>query len=96
VRVEKEEITAATLKNFIKSLKVFCESTDIDDAWKKVTRGLPRGRQAANDRASTIEEVCKLVEYPEKNQANCLHNGFFWYTSWCMGFSKMETRGTNI
>ena len=24
-RVEKEEITAATLKNFVKSLKVFCE-----------------------------------------------------------------------
>jgi hypothetical protein len=29
-RVEKEEITAATLKNFIKSLKVFCECADIE------------------------------------------------------------------
>jgi hypothetical protein len=27
-RVEHKEITAATLKNFVKSLKVFCESAD--------------------------------------------------------------------
>jgi hypothetical protein len=65
-RVEKEEITAATLKNFIKSLKVFCESSDIEIPWKEVTRGLPRGRQAANDRAPTIEEIRKLVEYPDR------------------------------
>jgi len=50
-RVESKEITAATLKNFIKSLKVFCDSADIVVQWKKITRGLPRGRQAANDRA---------------------------------------------
>lgn len=48
-RVEKEEITGATLKNFIKSIKIFCDSADIDIPWKKVTRGLPKGRQAAND-----------------------------------------------
>jgi hypothetical protein len=65
-RVEKEEITAATLKNFIKSLKAYCESSDIDIPWKKVVRGLPRGRQAANDRAPTIEEIRKLVEYPDR------------------------------
>lgn len=51
------------MKNFIKSLKVFWESADIDIPWKKVTRGLPKGRQAANDRAPTIEEIRKLVEY---------------------------------
>lgn len=65
-RVENEEITAATLKNFVKSLKVFCDSADLDIPWKKVTRGLPKGRQAANDRAPTIEEIRKLVEYPDR------------------------------
>jgi hypothetical protein len=65
-RVEKEEITAATLKNFIKSLKVFCDSADIDISWRKVTRGLPKARQAANDRAPTLEEIRKLVEYPDR------------------------------
>jgi hypothetical protein len=65
-RVENEEITAATLKNFVKSLKVFFDSADLDIPWKKVTRGLPKGRQAANDRAPTIEEIRKLVEYPDR------------------------------
>jgi hypothetical protein len=65
-RVEKEEITAATLKNFIKSLKVFCDSADLVIPWKKITRGLPRGRQAASDRAPTIEEILKLIEYPDR------------------------------
>jgi integrase len=65
-RVEEEEITAATLKNFIKSLKAFCESVDIDIPWKKATRGLPKARRAANDRAPTIEEIRKLVEYPDR------------------------------
>ena len=65
-RVEGKEITAATLKNFIKSLRVFCESADLVIQWKKITRGLPKGRQAANDRAPTIEEIRKLVEYPDR------------------------------
>lgn len=34
--------------------------------WKKISRGLPSGRRAANDRAPTIEEIQKLVEYPDR------------------------------
>jgi hypothetical protein len=40
-RVENKKIAAATLKNFVKSLKVFCDSCDLSIPWKKVTRGLP-------------------------------------------------------
>jgi hypothetical protein len=40
-RVEKEEITGATLWNFIKSINIFCEMSDIPIQWKKITRGLP-------------------------------------------------------
>jgi hypothetical protein len=65
-RVESKEIAAATLKNFMKSLKVFCDSSDLDIPWKKITRGLPRGRQASDDRAPTIDEIGKLVEYPDR------------------------------
>jgi hypothetical protein len=65
-RTQKGEITAATLRNFVKSIKFFCEVSDISIQWKKITRGLPRATQAANDRAPTIEEIKKIVEYPDR------------------------------
>jgi integrase len=65
-RVENKEITAATLRNFVKSLKIFCDSADLNIQWKKITRGLPKGRQASNDRAPTVEEIRKLIEYPDR------------------------------
>jgi hypothetical protein len=37
-RVERKEIVAATLKNFLKPLKLFCEMSDISIAWKIITR----------------------------------------------------------
>jgi hypothetical protein len=77
-RVENKEITAATLKNFVKSLKVFCDSADLDIPWKKITRGLPKGRQAANDRAPTLEEIQRLVEYPDRRIKAIVYTyGFF-------------------
>jgi integrase len=39
---------------------------DIPVSWKKISRGVPRGRQAANDRAPTIEKIQKLIEYPDR------------------------------
>ena len=65
-RVEKNEITAATLSNFVKSIKLFCEMCDIHIHWKKITRGLPRPRMTANDRAPTVEELRRLIEYPDR------------------------------
>lgn len=44
-RAEKGEIAASTLRNFVKSLKAFCDSADLNIPWKKVTRGLPKARQ---------------------------------------------------
>ncbi len=65
-RTEKAQITPATLSNFVKSLKLFCEMSDVPISWKKITRGLPRPSKPANDRAPTIEEIRKLVEYPDR------------------------------
>lgn len=47
-RVEKGEITGATLKNFVKPIKLFCEMSDIPVPWKKTTRGLPKIRRFAD------------------------------------------------
>jgi hypothetical protein len=65
-RVQKEEITAATLTNFVKSLKLYSEMAEILIPWKKITRGLPRPRGVANDRAPTVEEIRQLVQYPDR------------------------------
>jgi hypothetical protein len=65
-RVEKEEITRATLRNFVKAIKLFCEMSDIPITWKKISRGLPRIRRYADDRSPTIEEIQKICEYPDR------------------------------
>ena len=38
-RVEREEITGATLRNSVKSIKLFCEMTDDPIAWKRSLEG---------------------------------------------------------
>lgn len=65
-RVQKKEITAGTLHNYVKTIKMFCEVTDIIIPWKKITRGLPRGRMYADDRAPTLEEIHKIIDYPDR------------------------------
>jgi len=39
---------------------------DIPIPWKKITRGLPRGKKYADDRIPTLEEIRKLVGYPDR------------------------------
>ena len=65
-RVQAAEITAATLYDFVKALKLFCEMSDIHVSWKKITRGLPKVRSFANDRAPTIKEIRNMIEYPDR------------------------------
>jgi hypothetical protein len=65
-RVEREEITGATLRNFVKPLKLFCEMSDVPISWKKINRGLPKTRRFADDRAPTIEEIERISEYPDR------------------------------
>jgi hypothetical protein len=45
---------------------MFCEVTDIIIQWKKITRGIPRGKRYADDRAPTIEEIHKIIKYPDR------------------------------
>lgn len=64
--VERKEITGATVRNYVKSIKLFCEMADMPISWKKITRGLPKGRRYADDRVPTMEEIRKVVEYPDR------------------------------
>jgi hypothetical protein len=65
-RVVRKEISGATVRNYVKSIKLFCDMADLPVAWKKITRGLPRGRRYADDRIPTLEELTKLLEYPDR------------------------------
>ena len=65
-RAQNGEISLSTIPNYLKAMKLFCEMNDIHISWKKISRGVPRGRQAANDRAPTREEIQRLLEYPDR------------------------------
>jgi hypothetical protein len=67
-RVRKGEISESTIKNYYKATKLFCEMNDVSMSinWKRISRGLSRGKQAANDRAPTSEEIQKLIDYPDR------------------------------
>jgi hypothetical protein len=65
-RVDRREISASTLINYIKPIKLFCEQLEISLPWRRITRGLPRGRRYANDRVPTIEEIRKIIKYPDR------------------------------
>lgn len=65
-RVNKKEITGATVRNYLKSIKLFYEMAEIPVVWKKISRGLPRGKNYADDRIPTTEELQKLLEYPDR------------------------------
>lgn len=65
-RFNSKEITAGTIRNYVKSIKLFCAMADIAINWDKITRGLPKGRRYTDDRAPTLEEIKKLCEYPDR------------------------------
>ena len=66
-RVQKREISEGTLRNYLKPIKLFFEMNDIDVPWKKITRGLPSPKQAADDRCPTMEEIQKLLQdFPDR------------------------------
>ncbi len=65
-RVETKEITAGTMKNRYQVIKLFCDMADISIPWNKITKGIPKVRRFADDRAPTLEEIQKIVEYPDR------------------------------
>lgn len=65
-RYDNKEISAGTIKNRYQAIKLFCDMSDISIPWKRISRALPKVRKYANDRAPTLEEIRKLIDYPDR------------------------------
>jgi len=66
-RVNRKEIAAGTLKNYLKILKVFCDMNNVLEInWKLIYRGLPTVSQVSStDRIPTIEEIQALIYHKD-------------------------------
>jgi integrase len=63
LRAEKGEITAGTVGNALKAVKLLLEMNDVTSInWKKIKRVLPKARRYALDRVPTIDEIQNVVE----------------------------------
>lgn len=67
-RVSKKEISPSTVPNYFKAVKLFCEANRIgrNISWKIVSKAIPKGFSFADDRAPTLEEIQKLLEFPDR------------------------------
>ncbi len=65
-QVDDKHIVATTIWNYVAAIKLFTEMNDIHIQWKKLLRGLPRGKSWSRDRAPTLEELERLCEYPDR------------------------------
>jgi integrase len=61
-RYEKGEITAATVGNALKAIRLLLEMNDVTLNWTKIRRILPKARRYALDRTPTLEEMHKIIE----------------------------------
>jgi integrase len=65
-RIDRQEITPGTLRNYVKAIKLFCKMNRVDISWDVISRSLPKVKQYSNDRIPTIEEIRKLIQYPDR------------------------------
>jgi len=65
-QIDRKEIAIGTVRNYLKSIKLFCDMADLQIPWPKIARGLPRAKRFADDRAPTLLEIRRIIEYPDR------------------------------
>ena len=69
LKIERGEITAGTVNNWLKTVRLFLEMNDVILNWKKIKRMLPTIRRYALDKVPTLEELREIVEAAEISEA---------------------------
>lgn len=65
-RIEKGEISANSISNYFKPIKLFCTMNDIILNWDKISKTIPKGKQRSTDRIPTQNELKLLLGYPDR------------------------------
>ena len=65
-RAERNEISTETIKNYFKPIKLFCEMNRVIINWKMISKGIKKGNRYSNDCPPSIEEIRKLLLYPDR------------------------------
>ena len=65
-RIARGEVTAGTVGNYYKAIKLFCAMNEIELGWKKIARGLVKERKYGDDRAPIREEIIQVMKYPDR------------------------------
>jgi hypothetical protein len=56
-QIDRKEIAIGTVRNYLKSIKLFYDMAHLQIAWAKIARGLPRAKRFADDRAPVLQEI---------------------------------------
>ena len=64
-RAAKGKLPSQLCQNYYKPVKLFCDMNNVIINWKLVSRGMPHGNHAANDRSPTLEEIIQVIKYPD-------------------------------
>jgi integrase len=62
LKIERGEVTAGTINNWLKAVRLFLEMNDAFLNWKKIKRMLPMIRRYALDRVPTLEELREILD----------------------------------
>jgi integrase len=62
LKIERGEITAGSVNNWLKAIRLFLEMNDVVMNWKKIRRMLPTIRRYALDRVPTLEELRQILD----------------------------------
>jgi hypothetical protein len=90
-QIDRREKAIGTVRNYVKSIKLFCDMTDLQIPWAKIIRGLPRAKRFADDRGSYSpgntqdrrisrpkDQVCSICYGINRNSGRCLGLSKVW------------------